>query len=127
MSPGMLIGQASIRIFRSMKNFMTTYTHFFVRYVTKRLPIVDEHEPSSMAMTNGIISLCRNPTQFCLIEIRAIVGEIGYGGILRYDPPFTYLGRRTTRPCRLAEKVNWRPSLGMRAAATLILKSYLLQ
>jgi pimeloyl-[acyl-carrier protein] synthase len=65
--------------------------------------LVDGHEPSSMAMTNGIISLCRNPAQFALLQADPTLARSATEEILRCDPPFTYLGRRTTRPITLGD------------------------
>jgi cytochrome P450 len=63
--------------------------------------LVDGHEPSSMAMTNGIISFCRNPAQFALLQANPSLARSATEEVLRYDPPFTYLGRRTIQPVAL--------------------------
>jgi cytochrome P450 len=58
--------------------------------------LIDGHEPSSFSISNGMLSILKNPEQRDLL-LTDIGGKVdGFmEETLRFDPPFTYSGRRT--------------------------------
>ncbi|MDO8497709.1 MAG: cytochrome P450 [bacterium] len=58
--------------------------------------LIDGHEPSSLSLANGINALIDNPEQYALLQRSPELANSAVEEVLRYDPAFSYAGRRTT-------------------------------
>jgi cytochrome P450 len=58
--------------------------------------LIDGHEPSSLSLSNGINAFIDNPDQLKLLVDDPSLVSGAVDEVLRFDPPFSYSGRRTT-------------------------------
>lgn len=57
--------------------------------------LIDGHEPSSLALANGIYSLLINPNEYEKLKANPQLLQSATEEVLRFEPPFSYAGRRS--------------------------------
>ena len=65
--------------------------------------LIDGHEPSSLSLANGINALIDSPEQYSLLQDNPELAPSAVEEILRYDPAFSYAGRRTVESTTLGD------------------------